>query len=565
MSLVRQMLAPPAGRSTADTDPLAFDLAVTPDPLRVSPSEGDPATGDLIVVASLASPVPVECRSFTVTLKVGPGGGDLCSSMTGVTGTISLAGWTGTVNAAAGTVTFAPGSGAPAQAEFRSETGVTFQVMGLPVNQRVGVSQVDISASWRPLGTTGWQEQVTRLETGKFPLGFHLRSLAAEPLSVPRGGSVTLSWDASAATALSLYYDGEPHPVTGQTSVTVPDLKQTTYFHLRAVAQDGAGSVERTLSVMVHVPDPELSVGRVIVHGTLQAQGIGPASTGAPLVFPQRLPALVDMVSDASGNTWEPLLFSRSALPAGNPAAAVAPVFDQRVELVHQPLGGAELVWSTFDAYAWVRVEAPFGPGTDPCLAYERDVLWCAYRDGGGTVQIRKAGYHAWGVPEPVPGSGTTQFRPALVHNGDRRFLAVTDSTTKAPLYWLHRFTTWTTPQRLPGAAANGAPALGVLGSVTVCVYRSGGGHQVVYDDSDPTLLAARWVAGPTLSGPTPAGPPSLVTLGSTLYCAYRDTSGHIQLHGYDGTTWTSRPPLTSRTYTHDPALMAFRGALWLV
>ncbi|MFD7016974.1 hypothetical protein [Streptomyces sp. NPDC059928] len=146
MSLVRQVTAPPSGRAVSDADPLYFDLAVHPDPLRVSPSSGAPVKGDLIVVASLAAEVPVECRSFTVTLKVGSGENDLCSSLTGVTGRISLAGWTGTVNASAGTLTFAPGPGVPAQTEFGPDTGVTFQVMGLPVNQRVGISQVDTSA-----------------------------------------------------------------------------------------------------------------------------------------------------------------------------------------------------------------------------------------------------------------------------------------------------------------------------------------------------------------------------------------------------------------------------------
>ncbi|MFE2551771.1 hypothetical protein ACFXGI_24930 [Streptomyces sp. NPDC059355] len=41
MSLVRHVTAPPSGRATAaGTDPLYFDLAVHPDPLRVSPSSG---------------------------------------------------------------------------------------------------------------------------------------------------------------------------------------------------------------------------------------------------------------------------------------------------------------------------------------------------------------------------------------------------------------------------------------------------------------------------------------------------------------------------------------------
>ncbi|MFF2791193.1 hypothetical protein ACFVT6_31315 [Streptomyces sp. NPDC058049] len=585
MSLVRHVTAPPSGRATADTDPLYFDLAVHPDPLRVSPSSGAAAKGDLIVVASLAAEASVECRSFTLTLKAGAGENDLCSSLTGVTGRISLAGWTGTVNASAGTLTFAPGPGAPAQTEFGPDTGVTFQVMGLPVNQRVGLSQVDISASWRTPGTANWQSQTAGLGVGKFPLGFHLRSFVAEPQSVPKGGSVTLRWDASAATHLTLYYDGESHPVTGESSVTVPDMRQTTFFHLRAVAQEGAGSVERTLTVLVQVSGPVESVGRVIVRGTLQVGEIGPAaSPGTPLVFPQRLPALPEAHrTDKFG--WQDSHWIRSALPVGAPALyshttgqPVESELHPYVELVYQPLGGSDLVWSSFDGYAWTRVEEPVGPGADPSVALMVDwllplpvpmpLLWTVYRGGGNNTQVMTRQMQLdgkWGGPVPAPGGVTTQFRPALADlNTASLFLAVTDRTDMPPLHWRRRHhnnepASWSEGARMPGAAATGAPALAAFGSRMICVYPSNGSHRMNYHDG------SRWVAGAALPpGPAPAGPPSLAAHEGRLYCVYREVSGRAQLMSYNGTAWTGPSPVSDRIYAHDPALVATGGRLWL-
>ncbi|MFD9356104.1 hypothetical protein [Streptomyces sp. NPDC060031] len=575
MSLVRHVTAPPSGRATADTDPLYFDLAVHPDPLRVSPSSGAAAKGDLIVVASLAAEAPVECRSFTLTLKVGAGENDLCSSLTGVTGRISLAGWTGTVNASAGTLTFAPGPGASAQTEFGPDTGVTFQVMGLPVNQRVGLSQVDISASWRTPGTANWQSQSTGLGVGKFPLGFHLRSFVAEPQSVPKGGSVTLRWDASAATHLTLYYDGQSHPATGESSVTVPDMRQTTFFHLRAVAQEGAGSVERTLTVLVQVSGPVESVGRLIVHGTLQVGEIGPAaSPTTPLVFPQRLPALPEAHhNDKFG--WQDSHWIRSALPVGAPAVlshstlqSAAASRHPYVELLYQPLGGSDLVWSSFDGYAWARVEEPFGPGADPSLSVFADpfpMLWAAYRGGENKAQVMTRQLNLdgkWVEPQTISTSVTTRFGPALAESSLRLYLVATDNTNAPPLYWLRKNDQWTGPRRLPGAVSTGTPALAEFNDdKVVCVYPSHDSLQVAYETFDGT----RWAAGPPLpTGPKPAGPPSLAVHEGRMYCSYRDVSGRAQLMSYNGTTWTSATPVSDRIYAHDPALVATGGRLWL-
>uniref|UniRef100_A0AAU2V9R7 Uncharacterized protein n=1 Tax=Streptomyces sp. NBC_00003 TaxID=2903608 RepID=A0AAU2V9R7_9ACTN len=580
MSLVRHLVAPPAGRATADTDPLGFDLAVNPDPLRISPSTGAPAKGDLIVVASLDAEAPVECRAFTVTLKVGPGETDLCSSLSGVTGRISLAGWTATLNAAAGTLTFAPGQGVPAQTEFGTDTGVTFQVMGLPINQRVGLSQVDIGASWRPPGTAGWQQQTTRLEVGKFPLGFHLRSFVAEPQSVANGGSVTLRWDASAATSLSLYYDGEVHPVTGETSVTVPDMKQTTFFHLRAVAQDGAGSVERTLSTLVQVPDPELTVGRVIVHGTVQVGSISPTGdAGDLIVFPQRPPATPEVLGTA-GFEWQDSHWIRSALPTGPPAlfshtSGQSPQASHQpyVELIYQPLGSSELVWSSFDGYAWTRVEEPFGPGADPSISIKTallvlPVLWVAYRGGENNTQVLTRTMQLtgrWGTPKPPPGDVTTEFRPALVNHEKALLLAATDRTDAPPMYWTFDKDGWSSPRRFPGVAASGAPAFAVLGNTLVCVYPTTNGYFVAYELPGAPISHERWKAGPTMpSGPRPSGMCSLAAHEGRLYCVYRDSDGHAQLMSYDGTTWTSPSPVSDRKYHHHPALVATGGRLWL-
>ena len=570
MSLVRHVVAPPAGRTTA-TDPLAFDLLVNPDPLRISPSSGTPVTGDLIVVASLAAETPVECQSFTVTVRVGPGEQDLCSSMSGVTARISLEGWQATVNAAAGSVTFAPRPGTPAQLTFDADTGLTFQLMGLPVNQRVGLSPVDISASWRPLTIPGWQQQNTRLEVGKFPLGFHLRSFTAEPLSVPRGGSVTLRWDASAATYLALHYDGRIHPVTGKSSVTVHDMAQTTSFHLRAVAQDGAGSVERTLSLMVHVPDSAHTVGRVTVHGTVQTTRVAPLSESDPLVFPQPLPTLPSALLDIEEQTWTESYWTRNALMGLHRPAILRD--GATYHLVFQPPKSSGLVVSQYDSYGWPALEEPFAArGADPALAHAGWSVWCAYRDDR-QVMLRKAGSLMWFDPDPVP-EAITSHPHALAGRGDQLFLAFFVSGAN-PQVWPLTYTVrgpdgWSELRQPPGNwGPQTAVAMAALGDELVCLYVTGEKIQVLYERS-PNASSESWVVGPLLDGwgGGVIDSLSLLAVADRLYCAIKTSGPHrIHLLSYDGTSWTPAPEQVPDRHPvpQYPTLTLFNGRLCVV
>ncbi|MBB6421510.1 hypothetical protein [Streptomyces sp. AK010] len=570
MSLVRHVVAPPAGRTTA-TDPLAFDLLVNPDPLRISPSSGAPATGDLIVVASLAAETPVECQSFTVTVRVGPDEQDLCSTMSGVTANISLEGWQATVNATAGSVTFAPRPGTPAQLTFDTDTGLTFQLMGLPVNQRVGLSPVDISASWRPPAGSGWQQQTTRLEVGKFPLGFHLRSFTAEPLSVPRGGSVTLRWDASAATYLALHYDGRIHPVTGKSSVTVPNMAQTTTFHLRAVAQDGAGSVERTLSLMVHVPDAAQTAGRVIVHGTVQTTRVAPLSEGDPLVFPQPLPTLPTLLFDFDEQTWTETYWARNALMGLNRPAMISK--DQRSHLVFQPPGSSGLVMSWHDGYGWLALEEPLvARGADPALAYHRATPWCIYRDDTQVMQSKNLGsaLPRWQDPVPVP-EAVTSHPHALASRGNQLFLAFFaggGNPQVRPLkYVVHHSESWSPPRQPPGDwGPYTVVSMAALGDELVCLYYTGEKIQVLYERS-PNASSENWVVGPRLDGwgGGVIESLSLLAVEGRLYCAIKNNGPRrIHLLSYDGTSWSDFPeqiPDRNLVPQH-PTLTLFNGRL---
>ncbi|MFD9389890.1 hypothetical protein ACFWBB_03830 [Streptomyces sp. NPDC060000] len=575
MSLVRHVVAPPPGRTiTTATDPLALDLLVNPDPLRISPSSGDdPATGDLIVVASLAAQTPVECKSFTVAVRVGEGEQDLCSSMSGVTARISQEDWQGTVNATAGTVTFAPRPGTPAQLTFDTDTGLTFQVMGLPVNRRVGPTPVDISASWRPLDAPGWQQQTTRMEVGKFPLGFHLRSFTAEPLSVPSGGSVTLRWDASAATHLSLHYDGHAHPVTGKSSVTIDAMAQTTSFHLRAVAQDGAGSVERTLSLMVHVPDATRTVGRLTVHGTVQTTHVTPLSDNDPLVFPQRLPTTPSALYYLGTQTWRESRWNRNSLmgPQSNPAAETVSRYEI---LIFQPPRSSGLVVSRYDSYGWPGWEEPFATrGADPAIAERYSSICCAYREDQ-QVMLRKSwpGAASWEEPTPVP-EAITSCPPALASRGEQLFLAFfasgADPQVRPLTYTVQGPQGWSPLRQPPGNwGTDTVTAMAVLNNELVCLYVTGAKIQVLYERS---LNAAteNWVVGPLLDGwgGDAIDSLSLRVFNNRVYCAVKNNGpDRVRLVSYDGTSWTHAPHhVPDRYLGHHPTLAMFNSQLCVV
>ncbi len=245
--------------------PLHFQLNTNPDPVRVSPSSGDPERADLVIVGSRRSLGAIDCRKIVLNVPTGPNSPDLTSDLNSGTPQISLPGWSATISTTAKTVTFTPASG---HATIGRDEGVTVQLMGLRINSQVGSSPLRIDVEWAESGDDYWATDSTTIDIGKFPADFYLRNFIAEDLIIDNGGSVKLNWEAGGASSLRLLYEAADVNVLGLSTFTVHDVRRSTVFYLRATVQAGTGTVERILSTTVTVRVPDLEVQNLTVRGS---------------------------------------------------------------------------------------------------------------------------------------------------------------------------------------------------------------------------------------------------------------------------------------------------------
>jgi hypothetical protein len=257
-----------AGGTVTNSSPLHFDLNTTPNPVRVSPSSGDPQRADFVLVGSRRRATAIECRKITVTIPTGANSPDLTPDLLSAAPDCNLPGWTPTPDTATKTITFAPTSG---HAEIGRDQGVTVQLMGMRINTEVGSAPLRIDVEWREAGYDElWETDTTIFDIGKFPPSFHLANFTAEELIIDNGGSVKLNWEASGVSSLRLLYDAADINVMNMTTYTINDISHTTVFYLRATVQVSANTVERTLSTTVTVRVPDLEVGNLRVLGELR-------------------------------------------------------------------------------------------------------------------------------------------------------------------------------------------------------------------------------------------------------------------------------------------------------
>ncbi|MFF3002338.1 hypothetical protein ACFVTF_05955 [Kitasatospora sp. NPDC057940] len=251
--------------------PLYFELNTNPDPVRISPSNSDPARADFILVGSRRSTLAIDCRKITINIPTGPNSPDLTSDLNSATAQISLPGWTATTNTTAKTITFTPTSG---HATIGRGDGVTLQLMGLRINTVVGSSPLRIDVEWAESGDDYWSTDSLTIDVGKFPADFVLRNFISEQFVIENGGSVKLNWEASGASSLKLLYDVAEVNVLNQSTYTVNNVRHSTVFYLRATVQSGTDTVERILSATVTVRIPDLEVANLVVNGTITAKEV---------------------------------------------------------------------------------------------------------------------------------------------------------------------------------------------------------------------------------------------------------------------------------------------------
>ncbi|MFI6475756.1 hypothetical protein ACIBL5_36645 [Streptomyces sp. NPDC050516] len=395
------------------------------------------------------------------------------------------------MNASAGTLTFAPGPGVPAQTEFGAETGVTFQVMGLPVNQRVGLSQVDIGASWRPLGTTNWQSQTTGLGVGKLPLGFHLRSFVAEPTFTPPGGLAEIGKESGLALSVAKV---PVNRVEGRAQLTV-----TVRWRVPGDTSEDPWSTE-TVRLPVPKFPPTFSLGE------LRADPLRVASGGS-----------VALSWQAANGSFR-LSYGKADISVTHRDGVTAHNITQDTLFqLHgtssSGSGEAEAVRSV-----WVTVAVP-------------DVVVPTLTATRGVVTDRLAA-RAHTVPRFT--ATRLEHRPEL---SMRSF----DPRQRR----------WSEPVRLPFGPAASAPAIAVRDGKLHLLFRPYDSEQLTWAEYG----GRKWRTLPNSPGPAAAAPVALTAEGTSLVCAYQAPGGEqFTRTSSDGTSWgafgDARPPGRRRGLT---------------
>ncbi|MFJ7280707.1 hypothetical protein [Kitasatospora sp. NPDC098663] len=304
MATIQQITATenPDGQTgtQADAPPLYFELNTNPDPVRVSPTSGDPVRADLILVGSRRSGSTIDCSKIIIRVPTGDKSPDLTADLNSVTAQISLADWTATTDTAAKTITFTPTSD---HATIGPDQGVTVQLMGMRINTQVGSSPLGIDVEWAPSGSEGWKTAPTVIDVGKFPADFVLRNFIPEQLVIDNGGSVKLNWEATGVSSLRLLYDVADVNVLGHSTWTVNNVRSTTVFYLRATVQSGTDTVERILSATVTVLIPDLEVRNLTVTGELAAVADEALVRVRELCGPADLPVNISSDLDVTGSS----------------------------------------------------------------------------------------------------------------------------------------------------------------------------------------------------------------------------------------------------------------------
>ncbi|MEH0557394.1 hypothetical protein [Streptomyces sp. B21-101] len=271
MSVVVQTQTLETG-AAADEPLLSYTVTTTPSPLKASPENPQvpEEPGEIVISVARQSGTPADVEWIKVKVPAGTMAPDLATDLAKISPRISLDGWTVRLDATAKEFVFEP---AASHAPVGPDDGFTLQLSDIPMSRKVGTAPVTVTERSRT-GSSAFQNRPTVFNLGKFPADFYVRNFLCEPSIIANGGDVLLTWERSANATYELLYGDVNRDVTNRTSLPLEGIKTDTTFYLRATTGDPTNPVIRILSAQVTVTRPDLDVGNLTVHGSLNALGI---------------------------------------------------------------------------------------------------------------------------------------------------------------------------------------------------------------------------------------------------------------------------------------------------
>jgi hypothetical protein len=242
---------------------LTYAVSSNPDPIQASQQTGSPSLAILTIIVSNDTHRLIECQSISFGFLKGTDAKDFFSDATGIGASVPT-GWS--LKQSGSLFTATPDkSPAPIGAD-----GMVFVLSNIEVNQQVGTT--DMTVTETTSGNTG----TLAYPLSKFPQQFEVGELTADPPTINRGESTTLSWSGTGGATYELQYedaDGntvtvthvkdEPNqPLPANGNYTIDDLQQDTTFYLIVTlavpGQEQPLKAIRFFPVIVTQPPPSI-------------------------------------------------------------------------------------------------------------------------------------------------------------------------------------------------------------------------------------------------------------------------------------------------------------------
>jgi hypothetical protein len=262
---------------------LSYAIATNPDPLQVSPLQGNPSVAALTIVVSNGTTDAIYCNQITFSFDIGPLAQNLTNVSTGILAAASPSDQWKIASTDAGVFVATP---AQPQYNLITTNGLVFQLYNIQVNQQVGTFafNVDENSSTDKVNFTDYNNVYN---VAKFPYGFFVGNFTANKAQVNNGESALLTWIGSDLAKYTIIYDSQaPVDVTNTRSWNTPPLNHDTNFILTASVQSQGETVNDYLSTVVTVANPILNATSLTVLQTSALQGnttVGTAAANAIL------------------------------------------------------------------------------------------------------------------------------------------------------------------------------------------------------------------------------------------------------------------------------------------
>jgi len=234
---------------------LTYAVISNPDPIQVSNK------AKLTIVVSNSTKKSIQVNSIVFSIPVGLYAKDLTVDASSIGSTVPKD-WS--INREGGRFTATPNTTGKVGPD-----GLSFALSNVDVNDQVGTALFQITEDTEE----GGSRKHAPIPLAKFPAGFRVSDLNADPLIVNPGGNTTLSWGGSKDANYTLKYASTTvSDLPAIDAYPVDDLQETTLFNLIVTATVGTetATIQRQRTVTVNTVEIQKFDGphTVVVGGS---------------------------------------------------------------------------------------------------------------------------------------------------------------------------------------------------------------------------------------------------------------------------------------------------------